>query len=273
MPYILPVHICLYACASAICVRIIIVQVYVFRPCSPGINVITASVLSFSVSANNFSAHFYSYHLRLYSLLGMPAQYRYGTTFTARPHTRKQFPRARQTVKLTTQARKAITADQRARRAAFDNDVAKIWQKNMDACEELAVKHKKTLRRCYDAIFLGAKLANGKQKVVSKWKAYVAAMVKQVNAGTILYSVLCTPLIIPADLGPGQKKVNALDVVKTHREQYQETPMDELQQYVQELTESKKEKNYGRRVTAKSKVMDVHHTFEELKGIVCIPVN
>ena len=113
----------------------------------------------------------------------MPIQYRYGTTFTARPRTRKQFPRARKTVKLTAQARKAITAEQRARRAAFDEDVAKIWQKNMEACEKLATTHNKTLRRCHDAVFLGAKLANGKQKVVSKWKAFVAAMVKQVNAG------------------------------------------------------------------------------------------
>jgi hypothetical protein len=57
--------------------------------------------------------------------------------------------------------------------------------------------------------------------------------------------VLCAPLIIPADLRPGEKKVNALDIAKTHCEQYQETPEDELQQYVQELTESKKEKTYS----------------------------
>ena len=81
-----------------------------------------------------------------------------------------------------------------------------------------------------------------------------------------------TPLIIPVDLGPGQRKVNVLDIAKTHREQYQETPEDKLQQYVQELTERKKDKTHGQRVTAKSKVMDVHHTFEEIKGIVCIPV-
>ena len=80
--------------------------------------------------------------------------------------------------------------------------------------------------------------------------------------------MLCAPLIIPVDLGLGQKKVNALDVAKTHREQYQETPEGELRQYVQELMESKKEKTHGRRVTARSKVMDIHHTFEELKGIV-----
>jgi hypothetical protein len=82
----------------------------------------------------------------------MPAQYCYGTTFTARPRTHKQFPRARKTVKLTTQARNAITAEQRARYAAFDENVAKIWGKNMEACEELATKHKKTLQRCLDAV-------------------------------------------------------------------------------------------------------------------------
>jgi len=87
-------------------------------------------------------------------------------------------------VKLSAQARKVVTADQRARRAAFDEDVAKIWQSNMEACQELAAKHHKPLRRCQDAVFLGSKMANGSHKVVSKWKAFVAAMVKEVNAGT-----------------------------------------------------------------------------------------
>jgi hypothetical protein len=38
----------LYARASALCVRIVIVQVYVFWPCSPGTNMITASAPSLS---------------------------------------------------------------------------------------------------------------------------------------------------------------------------------------------------------------------------------
>jgi hypothetical protein len=79
----------------------------------------------------------------------------------------------------------AIMAEQRACHATFDKDVAKIWGKKLEACKELATKHKKTLRRCLDAVFLGAKLANGKQEVVSKWKAFVAAMVKKVNASMI----------------------------------------------------------------------------------------
>ena len=54
-------------------------------------------------------------------------------------------PSSQAKVKLTTQARKAITAEQRARHAAFDEDVAKIWQKNIEACDELAAKHNKTL--------------------------------------------------------------------------------------------------------------------------------
>ena len=113
----------------------------------------------------------------------MAISYSYGTTSTARPRTRKQFPQVRKPVKLTAQARKVITAEQRTRRMAFDTDVAKIWQSNMEACQELAVKHNKPLRRCQDAVFLGSKMANGSHKVVSKWKAFVAAMVKEVNVG------------------------------------------------------------------------------------------
>ena len=71
-----------------------------------------------------------------------------------------------------------------------------------------------------------------------------------------------------ADLEPGEKKVNAQQVAATHREQYHKTPEEELQEYVEELKSSKQDKTHGRRVTARSKVMDIHHTFEELKVIV-----
>src|ERR1700733_4615920 len=113
----------------------------------------------------------------------MPVSYSFRTTFTARSRTRKQFPQARKPVKLSAQARKVITAEQRTRHMAFDTDVEKVWQRNMEACQELAVKHNKPLRRCQDAVFLGSKMVNGSHKVVSKWKAFVAAMVKEVNAG------------------------------------------------------------------------------------------
>jgi len=71
-----------------------------------------------------------------------------------------------------------------------------------------------------------------------------------------------------ADLEPGEKKVNARQVAATHREQYHNTPEEELQEYVEELKSSKQDKTHGRRITARSKVMDIHHTFEELKVIV-----
>ena len=71
-----------------------------------------------------------------------------------------------------------------------------------------------------------------------------------------------------ADLEPGEKKVNARQVAATHREQYHDTPEEELQEYVEELKSSKQDKTHGCRVTARSKVMDIHHTFEELKVIV-----
>jgi hypothetical protein len=48
MPYILPPRICLYVRASALRVRIVIVQDYAFRLFSPGANMITASVPSLS---------------------------------------------------------------------------------------------------------------------------------------------------------------------------------------------------------------------------------
>jgi len=54
----------------------------------------------------------------------------------------------------------------------------------------------------------------------------------------------------------------------THREQYHITPEEELREYVKELKERKQDKTHGHRVTAKSKVMDIYHTFEELKDIV-----
>jgi hypothetical protein len=52
---------------------------------------------------------------------------------------------------------KAIIAEQQAKHAAFDADVAAIWNNNLEACQKLADKHHKTLRRCQDAVYLGAK--------------------------------------------------------------------------------------------------------------------
>jgi len=73
------------------------------------------------------------------------------------------------------------------------------------------------------------------------------------------------------DLEPGEKKVNALSVSQTHQEQYHATSEAVLQGYVDDLQEAKQDKLQGRRVTAKSKVMDVHHTFAEVQTIVRIP--
>jgi hypothetical protein len=102
-------------------------------------------------------------------------------TSTARPRPRKQFPKNRKKVKLSAHAQKAITAQQRAKRRAFNADVATIWNNNIEACQKLAEKHHKTLRRCQDAVYLGAKMMTGGHKKVSKWSAYVAATVKQIN--------------------------------------------------------------------------------------------
>jgi hypothetical protein len=87
----------------------------------------------------------------------------------------------RKKVKLSAHVRKTITAEQRVKHAAFDMDVAVIWNSNLVACQELADKHHKTLRNCQDAVYLGAKIINGRHKKVSKWRAYVAATVKQIN--------------------------------------------------------------------------------------------
>jgi hypothetical protein len=100
---------------------------------------------------------------------------------TARPRPQKQFLKNRKKVKLSAHAQKAITAQQRAKRAAFDADVAAIWSNNFEACQKLAEKHHKTLRRCQDAVYLGTKMMTGGHKKVSKWSAYVAATVKQIN--------------------------------------------------------------------------------------------
>jgi hypothetical protein len=64
-----------------------------------------------------------------------------------------------------------------------------------------------------------------------------------------------------------------LQVSKTHREQYQEVSEEQLQEYVEDLHEAKVAKSSGRQVTAKSKVMDIHHMFSELQTIVRACVN
>jgi len=119
----------------------------------------------------------------------MPTAHRYGTTSTARARPHKQFPQSRKTVKVSAQVRKILTAEQQAKRAAFDADVAVIWGDNLKACEALAMKHHKTLRKCQDAIFMGAKINAGTHKKVSKWKAYLAATVKKINESTYICSL------------------------------------------------------------------------------------
>lgn len=108
----------------------------------------------------------------------------YGSALTARARARMQQPQNRKkTVKLTAQARKELTAEQRAKRIAFDTDVAGIWQYCQKACLELGVKHGKPLRKCLDAVYLGATITSKAHKKTNPWKAYVSAIVKQINGG------------------------------------------------------------------------------------------
>lgn len=44
-----------------------------------------------------------------------------------------------------------------------------------------------------------------------------------------------------------------------------------IQQYVEALEESKADRATGKRVSNKSKVMDIHHTFEGIKSTVSPP--
>lgn len=62
--------------------------------------------------------------------------------------------------------------------------------------------------------------------------------------------------------------MNALAISQTHGDQYRKTPPEIIQQYIDELEESKADKASGRRTTSKSKVMDIHHTFSEIKTAV-----
>lgn len=111
----------------------------------------------------------------------------HGSALTARARARKQQPQNRKkAVKLTAQARKELTAEQRVKRAAFDKDVATIWLHCQEACQELAIKHSKPLRKCLDAVYLGAKGIRKAHTKTNPWKAYVAATVKQINAGMYL---------------------------------------------------------------------------------------
>lgn len=115
----------------------------------------------------------------------------HGSALTARARARKQQPQHRKkTVKLTAQARKELTAEQRSKRTAFDADVAQIWQYCQKACAELGIKHGKPLRKCLDAVYLGAKISRKAHKKTNPWRAYVAAMVKQVNDGVLPPSLL-----------------------------------------------------------------------------------
>lgn len=110
--------------------------------------------------------------------------HRYGSNSTQRSSTRKQFPQVRKkAVPLSGPVKKGITAKQREKRLAFDADVALIWKSNLEACESLAKTHNKPLRRCQDAVYLGSRLMSGKNKKISKWKAYISAMVKHINDG------------------------------------------------------------------------------------------
>ncbi|KAF7975663.1 hypothetical protein HWV62_8749 [Athelia sp. TMB] len=174
----------------------------------------------------------------------------HGSALTARARARKQQPQPRKkAVKLSAQARKELTAEQRIKRAAFDKDVTEIWNYCQKACADLGVKHKKPLRRCLDTVYLGAKATSKAHTKTNPWRAYVAAKVKEINA----------------DRQPGEAKVNALTISRTHGEEYRNTSTATIQHYIKELEESKVDKQMGRRVTIKSKVMDIHHTFEGIK--------
>jgi len=134
---------------------------------------------------------FFNHHAAYLDILlhTMPSAHRYGTTHTARARPNKQFPQIRKTVKLSAQVRKVLTTEQQAKRAAFDADVAVVWRDNLKACEELSAKHHKTLQKCQDAIFLGAKMMSGTHKKISKWKAYISVTVKKINESKCCVSV------------------------------------------------------------------------------------
>jgi hypothetical protein len=74
------------------------------------------------------------------------------------------------------------------------------------------------------------------------------------------------------DLEPGEKKKNTFNVTKTCHDKYEATPKEELAEYVLELEETKNKEAVAKRVTPKSKVMDIFQTIEKVQEAVSIHV-
>ena len=75
-------------------------------------------------------------------------------------------------VRLSKEARAALTARQREAAARYKNDVEDVWTKIDEATEDLAVNHHKSLRHVQSELHMGRLMARTKRQKTSAWNAF-----------------------------------------------------------------------------------------------------
>jgi|SRR5580693_8678026 hypothetical protein len=75
-------------------------------------------------------------------------------------------------VRLSKEARAALTARQREAATRYKKDVEDVWTKIDEATEDLAVNHHKSLRRVQSELHMGRLITRTKRQKTNLWNAF-----------------------------------------------------------------------------------------------------
>ena len=167
--------------------------------------------------------------------------------------------------KLSKEARKLLTAQQRSAAAAFAKDLDDAWKTIDEVTEQMAGTHHKSVRSIRSALHMGrGALTRQKPNKTSPWNAYVwKTRQDEGKSGKVIF--LCSPSRNNSRPDHGREALPEL--VRRKHEAYLKTTDQERQALVNEFDAERPARKVPR-LTNKAKVQDAKHTISRIENEV-----
>jgi hypothetical protein len=167
--------------------------------------------------------------------------------------------------KLSKEAQKLLTAQQRSAAAALSKDLDDAWKTIDEVTEQIAGTHHKSIRSIRSALHMGhGELTRQKPNKTSPWNAYVwKTRQDEGKSGEVIF--LCSPSRNNSRPDHGHKALPEL----VHRKHpaYLQTTDQERQALVNKF-EAERPVRKVPRLTNKAKVQDAKHTISRIENEV-----
>jgi hypothetical protein len=192
-----------------------------------------------------------------------------GRTAKAVLITRKRKPGTK-SAPLTAAQRKQKREAREETTQAIDADIDEWFTMTMTKAEELAEKYNKKPRYFTDRFFQGgARLVHGHR--TTSWNAFLSKKTEEVNGGKSFTQCLIEALLIVSDwVDDASGSTSLVDIIKDHRDEYEELSNEEKKEMVQEFTKEKESLKKLPHPTARGRVQDVLNVVRNIEQLVSV---